>query len=81
MDDNNPSKNITSNSSSNTNVSNLASMIAALVLFGFAMGAMALNTYLERRKTVKSLDLELPVVESIAYAPDMTGGSESNESA
>jgi len=49
-------------------------MIAGLVLFGFAMGAMALNTYLERRKTAKSLEPELPMLESVAYVPDMTSG-------
>jgi hypothetical protein len=74
MDDTYPSKNITSNSSSNIHESNLVSMIAGLVLFGFAMGATVLNTYLERRKTAKSLEPELPMLESVAYVPDTTSG-------
>ena len=78
MDDTQPSKNITStlSTSSNTYESNLASMIAALVLFGFAMGAIVLNTYLERRKTVKLSEQDQSILDNIAYSIDVTEGKD-----
>ena len=51
-------------------------MIAALVLFGFAMGAIVLNTYLERRKTVKLSEQDQSILDNIAYSIDVTEGKD-----